>query len=475
MSVNALRLVNVVGRPRRVDLIAVRPGRRWAAAMLLAADFAAAAVLGLIQYRNVAVPTPFARPGISLDFAQCLSLLTCAGLALRRLVPIPALAWTAAASGALVYFGYGNDPMTALGLVLYIVGTASRRRIALAGLAVAETGMLIAMSVPGHADMPIGRTLSTTMGLGAAWTVGFALRARRAYVAGLREQAEQRVQAEIDRSKRALAEERLRIARELHDIVSHSMSLIAVQAGVGAHVLESRAASGVCDMEQGSATLRTIEATSRAALRELRSMLGVLREGGRESDDGDGAAAAASSSALSSAQPLVQSSPQSSPPLSSAAPLVPAPDLSGLPELVARTRDTGISIDVTVTGAPDRLPGGVELAAYRIVQEALTNVVRHAKAEHAHIELEYGDEALCLTVADDGIGAAAAEPAVEVFVGPPEYQASRVSARPPGGPGHGLIGMRERVAMYGGEFSAGPGACGGYRVRALFPLSGAGR
>ena len=166
----------------------------------------------------------------------------------------------------------------------------------------------------------------------------------------------------------------------------------------------------------------------------------------------------------------------------SAAPQAPAPDLSGLPELVARMRDTGLAIDVTVTGAPEPLPGGVELAAYRIVQEALTNVVRHANARRTHVELEYGGEALCVAVTDDGVGAAAAEPTAEMFVGPPEIPASRTEhaaarapVRRPSGPGHGLIGMRERVAMYGGEFSAGPGPRGGYRVRARFPVPGAGR
>jgi signal transduction histidine kinase len=165
----------------------------------------------------------------------------------------------------------------------------------------------------------------------------------------------------------------------------------------------------------------------------------------------------------------------SSPHPSSAAPQAPAPDLSGLPELVARTRNTGLSIDVTVTGVPDPLPDGVELAAYRIVQEALTNVVRHAKAERTHVELEYGDHALSLTVTDDGVGAAVSRPAAESFGCPPDYPASRVTARPLSGPGHGLIGMRERVAMYGGEFSAGAGPRGGYRVRARFPVPGAGR
>ena len=459
MSENAIRLVSAVGRPGKADLFSARPWRRAAALAWLAADFAVALVLACVLRYDVVATAHSARPGMSVEFAQGLAALMCIGVALRRLVPIPAVAWTVAASAAMIYFGYGKDPMTALALVLFTAAVQSRRLVALAALAGAELGILVAASLPGHMDAPAGRILSTALTLAAAWTIGFALRARRAFVAGLREQAERRVQAEVDRSKRALAEERLRIARELHDIVSHSMSLIAVQAGVGAHVLESRAAGGSDDTEQGTATLRTIEATSRAALRELRSMLGVLREGEGESEpDGGGEGGRGRSG-----EGVGRSS--------SSAALVPAPDLSGLPELVARTRDAGLAIDVTVSGAADPLPGGVELAAYRIVQEALTNVVRHAKAERTHVELDYRDESLCLTVTDDGVGAAARPSAAGAGKG---VSAAGGHCADHSG-GHGLIGMRERVAMYGGEFSAGPGPRGGYRVRALFPVPGAGR
>jgi signal transduction histidine kinase len=209
-----------------------------------------------------------------------------------------------------------------------------------------------------------------------------------------------------------LAEERLRIARELHDIVAHTMSVIAVQASVGAHVIDTRPA-------EGRNTLRTIEATSRTALRELRLMLGVLRDSDT-APPGD-------------------------------AELLPSPDLSALPDLVTRTRSTGLAIDLSIAGAPRQLSEGVGLAAYRIVQEALTNVVRHADAEHARVELTYEPGSLDINITDNGRGAA---------------------APPAGNAGHGLIGIRERVALHGGEFTSGPLADRGYGVHAVLPIVG---
>jgi signal transduction histidine kinase len=235
------------------------------------------------------------------------------------------------------------------------------------------------------------------------------VRTQRRYAAGLREQAERRVQAEADRSRRALAEERLRIARELHDMVAHTMGVIAVQAGAAGHVASSRPA------EAGKA-LRAIEETSRSALYELRRMLTVLR-------DGTGAGAAAD--------------------------LAPAPGLRDLPGLVERTRATGLRVELSEAGDPGGLAEGAGLAAYRIVQEALANVVRHARARRAHVRLEYEDAGLRLTVSDDGTGG----------TGPPA---------PP--EGHGLQGMRERAALCGGDFTAGPRPGGGFQVRAFLPV-----
>jgi signal transduction histidine kinase len=241
--------------------------------------------------------------------------------------------------------------------------------------------------------------------------MGWALRAHHTATAALREQAERRVQAEIDRAERALAEERLRIARELHDIVAHTMSVIAVQATVGAHVMGRRP-------DAGRAALRTIEDTTRNGLGELRLMLGVLRGTGHIGD-------------------------VAVPP--------PAPQLAALPDLLTRIRDAGLPIDLSVTGVPRRLPAGVELSAYRIVQEALTNVVCHSRARRADVQMSFMNDALLIVITDEGPGAA--EP-------PPDGSAPS---------GHGLIGMRERTEALGGTLQAGPTPTGGYRVRAVLP------
>jgi signal transduction histidine kinase len=198
-----------------------------------------------------------------------------------------------------------------------------------------------------------------------------------------------------------VAEERLRIARELHDIVAHSMGLIAVKAGIGNHVAEARPA-------EAREALRVIEATSRSSLTEMRHLLGVLRS---EVD-----------------------SPA----------LAPAPDPAGIPALVERARTAGVTVSLILDGTDD-LAEGLGLSVYRIVQEALTNVVRHAAPTRCAITVAVAEETVRVEVTNDG---------------------PRV-ARGPGG--HGLIGMRERVAVYGGTFEAGPRPEGGWRVVAVLP------
>jgi len=198
-----------------------------------------------------------------------------------------------------------------------------------------------------------------------------------------------------------VANERLRIARELHDVVAHSMSVITVQADMGRLVFDRKPAAA-------AAALGVIETTGRDALAELRRMLGVLR-------DNDSRSA-----------------------------LEPAPGLAGLDGLVARTAAAGVTVDVVVRGTPRPLPAGVDVSAYRIVQEALTNVVKHAGTPTCRVTIVYGPDAVLLTVADDGRGG------------------------PPGPGGHGLVGMRERAALCGGELRAGP-TSGGFEVVARLP------
>jgi signal transduction histidine kinase len=206
-------------------------------------------------------------------------------------------------------------------------------------------------------------------------------------------------------ARRRVTEERLRIARELHDVVSHSISVINVQAGVAAHVIERRP-------DQARESLEVIRQTSREVLRELRGILGVLRD---EED---------------------------------AAGRRPAPGLAQLDELVESSRRAGLATAVSVRGEARGLPPDVDLAAYRIVQESLTNVLRHAGPARAEVRLAYEPGRLVVEVVDDGRGAAQADPA---------------------GGGHGLAGMRERVAAAGGSIEIGPRVSRGFRVRAVLP------
>ena len=370
-------------------------------AVWLALDVVAATVLAVALLRSFPVDADG-----SVGVGVILALVMGAGVAIRRLLPLPALVATALASAVSGYLGLAKDPMLALALVLYTVAVRANRTVAVAALGLAEIAVLVVSHSPAHSRMPPIGITSTAIVQAAAWAIGIAVRTQRAYAAGLKEQAEQRVRAEVDRAQRALAEERLRIARELHDVVAHTMSVIAVQASVGAHVIDARPA-------EGRATLHTIERASRSALQELRAMLTVLR--GRDAQPSEVPA--------------------------------PAPGLADLPALVERTRTAGLAIDVATIGAPRPVPASVGLAGYRIVQEALTNVVRHAHAQRARVAVAYHRNALDITVTDDGTGPAAST--VE---------------------GHGLIGMRERVVLHSGWFAAGPCTPQGFRVHAVLPI-----
>jgi signal transduction histidine kinase len=198
-------------------------------------------------------------------------------------------------------------------------------------------------------------------------------------------------------------EERTRIARDLHDILAHAMSVITVQAGVGAHLLER-------DPEQARKALEVIEQTGRGALGEMRRLLRVLR-----ADD---------------------------------LPTEPQPGLASLDRLAAQATAAGVPVELQVEGPARPLPAGLEVSAYRIAQEALTNTIKHAGPARAEVRIVYGPDALTVVVADDGRGA----------------------GFEPGPGGHGIAGMRERVTVYDGDLDAGPHPGGGFRVRARLPL-----
>jgi signal transduction histidine kinase len=241
----------------------------------------------------------------------------------------------------------------------------------------------------------------------AAWVFGDVVAERRRQERALLERAAQLEAEREEKARRAVFDERLRIARELHDVIAGQVSVMGVQAGAARRVMERQPA-------RAAEALATIEHTSRHTVDELHRMLGFLRREGEPED------------------------------------IAPQPRLSRLDTLLDGF-DTGVDVQVSVSGVPRDVPTSLEVSAYRIVQEALTNVVKHSTAEHACVAVAYGDRRLSVAVTDDG------------------------RARD-GGPsasgGHGLIGMRERVALHRGDLQAGPQPTGGFRVLATFPLDG---
>jgi signal transduction histidine kinase len=274
-------------------------------------------------------------------------------------------------------------------------------------------------------------------------------------------------------ASKAVTEERLRIARELHDVVAHSMSVIAVQAGYGQYVIDTQPA-GARD------ALGAIQATSREALDEMRRMLGALRQ----ADQQDVAAQTANG-----AQTGTPGRRAGDGEVDGGTPLVPAPGLSDLDRLLSRTASAGVLVDVTRGGQPRDLPASIDLSAYRIVQEALTNVVKHARTSSCRVLIGYGRDELILEVTDNGAGLAelatagishhrtgitglpgGGGTALDVKPAPGWSAADGIGGVALGGSGHGIIGMRERVTLLGGEFSAGPRPGYGFQVIARIPL-----
>jgi signal transduction histidine kinase len=369
---------------------------------------AAAAALSVSLFASELSRSGLASGVVVLGYA--LALLHTLSLAARRRFPMTVLA-TSVASG-LAFAAIGLPPVLlgpAILVPVYTVAAYRGRRVSLIGLAAAEVGLAGVQLTPGRTDL--STWVGNTLVLAAAWLLGNFVGDRRAYAAQLEERTAELEQAREDLARRAVTDERLRLARELHDVVAHSMSVIAVQSAVGAHVAEAQP-------EEARKALAAIETASRAALEELRRLLGVLRQ-----DDGG--------------------EPYGS--------LAPVPGLADLDTLLAEVGKVGLAVKVRVEGVRPELPAGVDLSAYRIVQEALTNVVRHAGPTRAQVVVCYGDREIAVEITDDGKGA------------PSDGRTAKV--------GHGIIGMRERVALFGGDLEAGPRPGGGFRVAARLPFA----
>ncbi|WP_284578332.1 sensor histidine kinase [Streptomyces sp. 2P-4] len=368
----------------------------WRTAALWGGAGLATLVLGNLVLRvPLGVGDRIAEPAAMLAAASVLT----ATLLVRR-APLATLVLTLGFGVAVVFLyyspGVATVPVLAAAGALGRVAVVRSRRAALAAVgATVLVLILVQLARPVEGGPALVLVQGQLPVVVLAWLVGDSVRRSR----------EAAAQAHAAATEQALTDERLRIARELHDMVAHSIGIIAIQAGVGSRVIDTRP-------DQARDALQAIEATSRDTLSSLRRTLVALRRGGP-------------------------------------APLAPAPGLDGLERLAAATAgDTGLRIDVAVSGRRRPLPQDVELAAYRIVQEALTNTVRHARARHCRVGVAYEDGALALDITDDGRSSPAQE----------------------GGSGFGITGMRERAALLGGSLDAGPLPAGGFRVAAVLPL-----
>jgi signal transduction histidine kinase len=390
-------------------------------------DAAVGLVLNLLMLRSALRPEPLRALPLPIAVGVAAALLSGVAITLRRLAPLTMLGLSFVACLVAYLGGFQRDPFVAVGLALYIVAAVRPKRVSLTALLGSIFVMVLTFGgAPARNAMEpvaqsrwifVAQSISPAAVLCAAWAIGFAVRRQRAYVEAVRTQAQDQMRAQHELAWRTVTEERLRIARELHDVVAHSMSVITVQAGVGRHVLDSQP-------EQARSALGVIETTGREALAELRQLLGVLRE-----DSGEAVRA-------------------------------PAPRIADLDDMIRRVRQAGTAVDVDIRGTQRDLPGGVELSAYRIVQEALTNVVKHARTDRCRIRLGYASDALTIEVTDDGVGANARG----------ADQSAATASGAPAGHGHGIVGMRERAALHGGGFEAGPLPLRGFRVAASLPV-----
>lgn len=333
-------------------------------------------------------------------------------LAWRRQRPIPILIGIALCTWAFWILDYNTNFDGGILLAFYTAMAHERDRrrawTACSGVFVTSLAIIAAGIISSEDDVGFGTLIAVSTLFGVAIVMGDNMRHRRAYQAELQARLAATEAEQAAESERAVAGERTRIARELHDVVAHSVSVMVVQAGAARRVLDT-------SPDKAAAALANIEATGRESLTEMRRVLGILRAEGDVAD------------------------------------LAPQPKLAEFSELVNQCAEAGLAVELVIDGDQRDLGAGIELAAFRIVQEGLTNVLKHAgSAAKASVTLQYLPDHLAVSIVDDGRGAA----------GDP----------PPPGSGNGLVGMRERVDLYGGTLQTGPRAGGGYAVMAELPV-----
>jgi len=366
-------------------------------------DCVLAVAIFLAAAASAATPAPQFRPPDMTVYV--LIALGAAPYAFRRRWPLPVLVLASIPVLALLALGYSSAVIgAALFLAAYTVAAHSDRLVTALGVGYAVV-VMIGVATVAPTAMGIAALVTNAALFAGAFALGRSAHFRRENVVLLQERAQLAEQARADEARRAVADERLRIAQELHDVLGHSLGVIALQAGVGAHVIDA-------DPAEAKASLEAISRTSRASLAEVRRILGALRtETGERGYH-------------------------------------PPPGLAALDALAGELTEAGLPVRIHVHGVPHGVPAALDLTGYRVVQEALTNVVRHAGPAEADVTVRYDHRQVTVQVDDNGRGTSARDGATS---------------------GHGQLGMRERAALWGGTLHTGPRPEGGYRVIATLP------
>jgi signal transduction histidine kinase len=378
---------------------------------IVAALLTAASLVGLLAHFHVDLPEggTDARDRSLDTLGLVLALMQTVPLIWRRVAPVAVLA--VCSSAMFLFFSFGYLPSFAsfgFLLALYSVAAHTDRRISITA-AVASGGVVLLLLILSREPIEFDTIFAEGLVVGAVWFIGDGLRSKRTQVSDLEDRATRLERERELAAQKAVAEERRVIARELHDMVAHNVSVIVAQSAAAQRVFDG-------DPEEGRVALRSIEDSGREALVEMRRMLGLLRTDDDRPDVRD-----------------------------------PQQGLGDIETLLSQVREAGLPVELTVEGTPRTLPAGLDLSAFRIVQEGLTNVLKHAGPASASVLIRYGASRLDLTITDNGGGS---------YLDDADPQRSR----------YGHLGMRERVGLFGGQLRVGARFGGGYEVAASLPL-----